>query len=100
MISVRTDIADAQRSVRRNLLLDLQRPGFDGWRAQVRLHAARNDFRAGVGSVRGDARKGDALGRVNGIEGRVLVQAIAQIVHKRVVDRRIPRDTGFFDAER
>ena len=86
MKSVRADIAYAKRSVRGDLLLHFQRPRFDGRSAQVRLHAAGNDFGARVGRVRCDVRKRDAFRCEDRVERGVLIQAIAQVVEKRVVD--------------
>src|SRR5580692_3341500 len=42
VVGVRADVADSQRSARRELLLDFQAPGLNGWRLEVWLDATRD----------------------------------------------------------
>jgi hypothetical protein len=96
MVTMGADIADGQDSIRVNLLLDLERVGHDSRSIQqVRLHTARRDESSARQRGSGDKIQGGymhILQGERGVERSVLIQAVAEVVLKAVIETETGMD--------
>jgi len=98
VIGVRAHIADAEGSAGRKLVLHLEAPGFDGRRFRIRLTPLGQAL-SRINGVRAMDENASIFYREDGIEWRVLIEAIAEIIQQRVIEPKPARMTAFFEAK-
>src|SRR5258705_5143256 len=97
---MRTDVANAERSVCGELLRDFQAPRFDRRCLKVRLDATRDHLRARIRGVWRDARERNVLGCKDRVERTVLIQAVTQVVEQSVIQTKARSNNSLLGSER